>query len=59
VSKDGDFHQLSFLHGHPPKVVWVRLGNCSTAQLLTELHRCRARIGEFLASESASLLVLP
>ncbi len=25
VSKDEDFHQLSFLYGAPPKVVWVRL----------------------------------
>src|SRR5881296_1636614 len=22
VSKDSDFHQRSFLYGHPPKVVW-------------------------------------
>ncbi|MBI4604306.1 MAG: DUF5615 family PIN-like protein [Planctomycetes bacterium] len=30
VSKDDDFHQLSFLHGAPPKVVWLRFANCST-----------------------------
>ncbi len=30
VTKDGDFHQLSFLLGSPPKVVWLRLGNCTT-----------------------------
>jgi predicted nuclease of predicted toxin-antitoxin system len=30
VSKDEDFHQMSFLLGPPPQVVWVRLGNCST-----------------------------
>ena len=28
VSKDSDMHQRSFVFGHPPKVVWVRLGNC-------------------------------
>ena len=33
VSKDEDFHQLSFLHGPPPKVVWVRLGNCTTSDI--------------------------
>ena len=31
VSKDADFHQRSLLFGHPPKVIWVRLGNCSVA----------------------------
>jgi predicted nuclease of predicted toxin-antitoxin system len=33
VSKDSDFHQRSFVLGYPPKVVWVRLGNCSTADI--------------------------
>ena len=27
VTKDSDFHQLSFLYGPPPKVVWLRMGN--------------------------------
>lgn len=31
VTKDDDFRQRSFLRGPPPKVVWVRLGNCRTA----------------------------
>ena len=30
VSKDADFHERSFLLGHPPKVIWIRRGNCST-----------------------------
>ena len=33
VSKDSDFRQRSFVLGHPPKVTWVRLGNCSTADV--------------------------
>ncbi len=27
VSKDSDFHQRSFLHGPPPKVIWINKGN--------------------------------
>lgn len=40
VSKDTDFHQRSFLFGGPPKVVWIRLGNCSTEDIagLLRLH---------------------
>jgi predicted nuclease of predicted toxin-antitoxin system len=38
VSKDEDFHRLSVLHGLPPKVVWLRLGNCTT-QLIVDLLR--------------------
>lgn len=33
VSKDGDFHQRSFVYGQPPKVIWIRRGNCSTATI--------------------------
>lgn len=32
VTKDADFSDLSILRGFPPKVVWVRLGNCTTAE---------------------------
>ena len=40
VSKDAEFHQRSFLLGHPPKVVWIRRGNCSTRDIETLLrHR--------------------
>lgn len=28
VTKDDDFQRLSVLFGPPPKVVWIRLGNC-------------------------------
>ena len=33
VSKDWDFQQLSFVRGAPPKVVWIRRGNCSVREL--------------------------
>lgn len=28
VTKDSDFNDLSILRGHPPKVIWLRVGNC-------------------------------
>jgi len=30
VTKNADFRQRSFLLGHPPKIVCLRMGNCST-----------------------------
>lgn len=33
VTKDADFHPLSLVRGAPPKVVWIRTGNASTAQI--------------------------
>ena len=40
VSKDSDFVDLSVLEGAPPKVVWVRLGNCTTASVALLLREC-------------------
>ena len=58
VSKDSDFHQLSFLHGHPPKVVWIRRGNCSTDEIESILHRFSSDLSAFDADPSASYLAL-
>ncbi|HMD86592.1 MAG TPA: DUF5615 family PIN-like protein [Terriglobia bacterium] len=33
VSKDSDFHQRSFVFGFPPKVIWIRRGNCPTTDI--------------------------
>lgn len=58
VSKDADMHQRSFLFGYPPKVLWVRLGNCSTAEVELLLRRNQAVIEAFDADDYASFLVL-
>jgi predicted nuclease of predicted toxin-antitoxin system len=47
VSKDADFHQRSFVFGAPPKVIWVRLGNCSTADVERLLRRSAHAIEAF------------
>ena len=39
VSKDADMHDLSLVFGNPPKVIWLRLGNCSTLQIENTLRR--------------------
>ncbi|WP_413039172.1 DUF5615 family PIN-like protein [Roseofilum sp. Belize BBD 4] len=33
VTKDTDCRELSILLGFPPKVIWIRPGNCSTGDL--------------------------
>ena len=58
VSKDSDFHQLSFLRGHPPKVVWIRRGNCSTDEMESLLREHAADLRTFEQDPDASFLVL-
>ncbi len=59
VTKDSDFRQRSFLRGHPPKVVWIRLGNCSTKAIENLLKRHAAAIEEFEADPQKSFLCFP
>jgi predicted nuclease of predicted toxin-antitoxin system len=33
ASQDADFCDLSALFGFPPKVIWIRRGNCSTREI--------------------------
>lgn len=58
VTKDDDFRQRSFLLGSPPKVIWVRLGNCTTAEVAGALRGRHADIAAFEHDQSAALLLL-
>ncbi|MGI8553012.1 MAG: DUF5615 family PIN-like protein [Dehalococcoidia bacterium] len=33
VTKDADFSELAIVRGFPPKVIWLRLGNCTNRQV--------------------------
>lgn len=57
VSKDADFSDLSVLRGHPPKVVWVRRGNCSTVVVADLLTRHHQMIKDFDASDQSVIIV--
>ncbi|MGI8808112.1 MAG: DUF5615 family PIN-like protein [Acidimicrobiales bacterium] len=59
ASKDSDFRQLAFLFGPPPKGIWLRVGNCSTAAIAAVLRSNEDVIARFAGSEEESLLVLP
>jgi predicted nuclease of predicted toxin-antitoxin system len=58
VSKDADFRQVSFLHGQPPKVVWLHVGNRSTAGIQSLVRAHVADLLAFDADPVAALLVL-
>ena len=58
VSKDSDFHQRSFLYGHPPKVIWIRRGNCSTDDVAGLLRAHHADLIAFTDAEQQAFLAL-
>lgn len=56
VTKDADFSDVSVLRGFPPKVIWIRLGNCTTSDLEDALRRSHAAIVAFMLDPSAGVL---
>jgi predicted nuclease of predicted toxin-antitoxin system len=59
VSKDSDFRHLALLHGPPPKVIWLRVGNGPTAAVAALLRARVADVQAFAANPVLVLLVLP
>jgi predicted nuclease of predicted toxin-antitoxin system len=58
LTRDEDFIRLSIARGHPPKVVHVQLGNCTTRDVVDLIRRRSNRIGEFFTSSDAGFLVV-
>jgi predicted nuclease of predicted toxin-antitoxin system len=58
VTKDGDFAQLALLYGQPPKVIWLRIGNCTTADVERLIRKCQRQIADFDGNSEAALLAL-
>lgn len=58
VSKDSDFHQRSLVLGSPPKVVWLRIGNCSVAESAAALRERYIPIHRFVEETTADFLVI-
>lgn len=56
LTKDSDFNQLVQFYGHPPKVVWLRCGNVTTAQVLALIQTNERDIRLFLQDAKAELL---
>ena len=58
VSKDEDFVRLSVLRGPPPKVILIRLGNCTTDDVIRALLENHDIIEQFIDSDERALIEL-
>ena len=58
VSKDSDFQQRSLLYGHPPKLVWLRVGNCTKQRLVQVITAHEPDISALGLDPFESVLVL-
>jgi len=44
VTKDADFSELSIVLGAPPKIVWIKRGNCTTQTIEALLRHHASQI---------------
>jgi len=58
LSKDADFVELSTLRGFPPKVVWLRLGNCVTRDIHEAIRSNSIAIAELSHDRERGVLAL-
>lgn len=58
VTKDSDLAELAILRGAPPKVIWLRMGNCKTAIIERTLRANLRAIADFASDRERIVLEL-
>jgi len=58
VTKDDDFQGLLALMGYPPKIIRLRLGNCSNQQVISVLTQNAAVIATTLEAPETGIVEL-
>jgi len=58
VTKDADFSEFAVVKGSPPKVIWIRRGNCSTQEIETILRENYLAISALSVDEDTGILTL-
>ena len=58
VTKDSDFNDLSLALGAPPKVVWLRIGNCTRDEAEHHLRRHEGALQSFATDDEAAVFVV-
>jgi predicted nuclease of predicted toxin-antitoxin system len=58
VSKDSDFYHRAMRYGPPPKVIWIRAGNCTTERIAELLREHYDAVAGFADEPLAAFLPL-
>ena len=58
VTKDADFSEVGIIKGFPPKIIWIRRGNCSTKDIETILRENYSAISNLSEDRETGILTL-
>ena len=56
VTKDSDFNDLVILKDIPPKVIWLKIGNCRVVEIENILRENEKAIKLFLNTKDSAIL---
>lgn len=56
VTFDSDFIDISALHGFPPKIIWLRIGNSSTKNTVDFIKKNAEPLRDFLVNNENAFL---
>lgn len=48
VTFDSDFYEMANLLGHPPKIIWLRMGNRTTSEIASLLIKYKDQVTSFI-----------
>jgi predicted nuclease of predicted toxin-antitoxin system len=58
ATRDADFSDIASLLGYPPKVIWIRRGNCSTQEIEAILRLRFDALASFYGNPNLGILAL-
>jgi predicted nuclease of predicted toxin-antitoxin system len=58
VTKDADFSEFGVIKGFPPKIIWIRRGNCSTKDIEMILRENYSAISNLSEDMETGILTL-
>ena len=58
ITKDSDFNNMVSLFGFPPKVIWIKKGNCTTQQIKVMITEHVVRIKAFINDSENGILTI-
>jgi predicted nuclease of predicted toxin-antitoxin system len=58
LTRDADFSDLNVMLGFPPKVIWIRRGNCTTTEIESILRSNYEAVKSLAQDEGVGILTL-
>ena len=58
ITFDADFIDISTIHGFPPKIIWLRMGNSTTFKIIQIIRNNQLLITEFISNHENGCLEL-